>query len=242
MSRPPRRKSLARALAALLLVPGLVLGAAADDEASADDEILPTWYAQALARGPAGLNVTHFWSKGAMLRTESVIAGHKIVTVVNGDWYYAYDGLTNEGLAIRRQPETVARDDPDRRPFGDEFHVLTRQGAEKIREEEVLGRRTGVYRVTDDRGRRELWVTLDGNRIPLRLEIFDRKSATRRYTDYVNWQSDLYIPDAFFEPEAAAKLEKIGFEDYLRQTLEKGSVGPVPVLYTDLLYQRPEGD
>ncbi len=25
----------------------------------------PTWYAQALARGDAGLNVTHFWSKGA---------------------------------------------------------------------------------------------------------------------------------------------------------------------------------
>lgn len=235
MPRSSRRRSRVCALVALLLLCALALGADAEDE-----EIVPTWYAQALARGPAGLNVTHFWSKGARLRTESVIAGHKIVTVVNGPWYYAYDGLTNEGLAIRRQPEAIARDDPERRPFGDEFYRLSEQGAEKVREEEVLGRRTGVYRITDERGRRELWVTLDSNRIPLRLEIFERKSATRRYTDYVNWQSDLYIPDAFFEPEAEAKLEKIGFEDYLRRTLEQGSVGPVPVLYTNLLYQKQE--
>jgi len=241
MSSSPRRKCLARAIAALLLLPGLALDASADDEReSSDAEIVPTWYAQALARGPAGLNVTHFWSKGAMLRSESVIAGHKIVTVVNGPWYYAYDALTNEGLAIRRQPEAVARDDPERRPFGDEFHLLTGQGAEKVREEEVLGRRTGVYRITDERGRRELWVTLDTNRIPLRLEIFDRRTATRRYTDYVNWQSDLYIPDAFFEPEPAAKLQKLGFEEYLSRSLEEGSVGPVPVLYTNLLYQKQE--
>jgi len=94
--------------------------------------------------------------------------------------------------------------------------------------------------LTDERGRRELWVTLDTNRIPLRLEIFDRRTATRRYTDYVNWQSDLYIPDAFFEPEPAAKLQKLGFEEYLSRTLEEGSVGPVPVLYTNLLYQKQE--
>lgn len=238
------RSPLARASAAIAVV--LALGpppaAAADAKPGkdgGDEEALPTWYAQALARGPAGLNVTHFWSKGAKLRSESVIAGHKVVTVVNGQWYYAYDGLTNQGLAIKRQPEAVARDRPDRRPFGDELEILKGQGAEKVREEEVLGRRTGVYRVTDEHGRRELWVTLDEEHIPLRLEIYDRQTATKRYTDYVNWQSDLYIPDSFFEPDRDAKLEKLGFEEYLRRTLEEGSVGPVPVLYTDLLYKRP---
>src|SRR2546427_5335557 len=90
----------------------------------------PTWYAQALTRGEAGLNVTHFWSKGAMLRAETVVAGHKIVTIVRGDRYYAYDGLSGEGLAIRREPAVVAEDRADRRPFAREYEILKRQGAE----------------------------------------------------------------------------------------------------------------
>src|SRR5262245_33622183 len=48
----------------------------------------PTWYAQALARGAGGLNVTHFWSKGPWLRAETVVAGHKVVNIVKGPWYY----------------------------------------------------------------------------------------------------------------------------------------------------------
>ena len=99
----------------------------------------PTWYAQALTRGEAGLNVTHFWSKGAMLRAESVVAGHKIVTIVRGDRYYAYDGLTGEGLSIRREPAAVAADRADQRPFAREYEILMQQGAELVREETMLG-------------------------------------------------------------------------------------------------------
>src|SRR5436309_3679663 len=100
----------------------------------------PTWYAQALTRGEAGLNVTHFWSKGAMLRSETVVAGHKIVTIVRGERYYAYDGLTGEGLSIRREPATAAADRPDQRPFAREYDILIGQGAELVREETLLGR------------------------------------------------------------------------------------------------------
>ena len=81
----------------------------------------PTWYAQALTRGEAGLNVTHFWSKGPWLRAETVVAAHKIVTIVRGDRYYAYDGLTGSGISIRREPAAVAEDRPDRRPFAREY-------------------------------------------------------------------------------------------------------------------------
>jgi len=94
----------------------------------------PTWYAQALARGAAGLNVTHFWSKGPWLRAETVVAGHKVVNIVKGPWYYAYDGLTGRGIAVRRDPKAEAKDAPDRRPFGREYEILQRQGAELIRE------------------------------------------------------------------------------------------------------------
>jgi hypothetical protein len=201
----------------------------------------PTWYAQALARGAAGLNVTHFWSKGPMLRAETVVAGHKVITIVKGEWYYAYDGLTLEGLAIRRDPAAIANDSPGQRPFGDEYRILVSQGAELVREETTLGRKTGVYRVTDDYGRRELWVTEDEERMPIRLEIYERRTSQRRYTDYLNWQSGLFIPDAFFEPDPSARLSRLTFEEYARGSAEQGPIGPVPVLYAHLLHVK-KGD
>jgi hypothetical protein len=235
--------ALAGALTALALAGGLPTGAPADDARdekkrgaeAAPESGPPTWYAQALARGAGGLNVTHFWSKGPMLRAETVVVGHKVVTIVRDEWYYAYDGVLKTGMAIRRDPAAVARDGNGRRPFGNEYESLVEQGVELVREENMVGRATGVYRITDDHGRRELWVTMDPQRIPLRIEIYDRKSSTERVTDYVNWQSALFIPDSFFEPDPSIELERIELEDYVKRSVEKGPVGPVPVLYTDLL-------
>jgi outer membrane lipoprotein-sorting protein len=216
--------------------------AAADEPKKASEPARPsgppTWYAQALTRGEGGLNVTYFWSKGAMLRVETVVGGHKIVTIVRGDRYYAYDGLTGQGLAIRREPATVAADRPDRRPFAREYDLLAEQGAELVREETLVGRKAGVYRLTDARGRRELWVTQDAQRIPLRVEVFDRESATQQTTDYLNWQSDLAIPDAFFAPDPQSALQEMDYTEYLKRSSEEGTVGPVPVLYTHLLFQK----
>jgi hypothetical protein len=200
----------------------------------------PTWYAQALARGDAGLNVTHFWSKGPWLRAETVVAGHKVVNIVKGPWYYAYDGLLKKGLAIRRDPAATAQDAVDRRPFGREYEILARQGAELIREEEIVGRKAGVYRVTDMLGRRELWVTQDEQKLPLRVEIYDRRTTSKRITDYVNWQSEMAIPDAFFEPDADVALERLELAEYIKRSLKEGPVGSVPVLYADLLHARHE--
>jgi len=201
----------------------------------------PTWYAQALARGGAGLNVTYFWSKGPWLRAETVVGGHKVVNIVKGPWYYTYDGLTKRGLAIRRDPKAEAQDAPDRRPFGREYEILTGQRAELIREEDALGRKAGVYRVTDMRGRRELWVTEDEQRLPIRLEIYDRQTQEHRVTDYLNWQSALLIPDSFFEPDSDVQIERMDLDAYLNRTVREGPVGAVPVLYADLLHaKRPE--
>jgi hypothetical protein len=201
---------------------------------------VPTWYAQALARGAGGLNVTHFWSKGPWLRAETVVAGHKVVNIVKGPWYYAYDGLTKQGLAIRRDPQAEAKDSPTRRPFGREYEILIGQGAEQVSQHEALGRQVGVYRITDMRGKREVWVTLDEQKLPLRLEIYDRQASSRRFTDYVNWQSHMAIPDAFFEPDPDVKLERLELEQYIKRTLSEGPVGAVPVLYADLLHAKHE--
>jgi hypothetical protein len=222
------------------LIPLLIAAAAPAParEKQAKPTGLPTWYAQALTRGEAGLNVTHFWSKGSMLRAETVVAAHKIVTIVRGDRYYAYDGLTGAGISIRREPAVVAEDRPDRRPFAREYEILVKQGAELVREETLVNRRAGIYRVTDVHGRRELWVTQDELRMPLRIEIFDRDSGGQRIIDYVNWQSDLAIDDTFFAPDSRASLEEMDYSEYLRRSTEQGSVGPVPVFYTDLLFKR----
>jgi hypothetical protein len=169
---------------------------------------------------------------------ETVVGGHKIVTIVRGDRYYAYDGLTGQGLAIRREPATVAADRPDRRPFAREYELLSEQGAELVREETLVGRKAGVYRLTDSRGRRELWVTQDAQRIPLRVEIFDRETGNQQTTDYLNWQSDLPIPDAFFAPDSQAALQEMDYTEYLKRSSEQGTVGPVPVLYTHLLFKK----
>jgi hypothetical protein len=233
----------------LAMIASLLLVAAASaalepnkaaEKASAKPSGPPTWYAQALTRGEAGLNVTHLWSKGAALRAETVVAGHKIVTIVRGDRYYAYDGLTGEGLSIRREPAVVAAEKPDERPFAQEYEVLMHQGAELVREETLIGRRAGIYRVTDELGRRELWVTQDALRIPLRVDIFDRESGTQRTTDYLNWQSDLQIPDAFFVPDSNAKLTEMDYTEYLHRSSTEGTVGPVPVLYTHMLFKRKD--
>ncbi|MEE9607322.1 MAG: hypothetical protein V3U03_06240 [Myxococcota bacterium] len=194
----------------------------------------PTWYAQAIARGDMGLNITEFWSKGAKMRAETVVAGHKVVTIVNGDTYYAYDSLTKRGVAIGRAPAAIAADDPQRRPFGKEAQVLLRQGAEKVREEVFLGRPCDVYRVTDRRGRREIWVTRDAKQLPLRIQVYVRSRHRNQNTDYVNWLSGLSISDRFFEPEAGIELDRIGFAEYVVRA-STDLVGPVPVLYADLL-------
>ena len=62
-------------LGAVLIVPVIGGTHAAEQPKAAAEPTLRTWYAQALARGSAGVNVTHFWSKGPKLRAETVIAG-----------------------------------------------------------------------------------------------------------------------------------------------------------------------
>jgi len=223
------RRILAPALAGLLLA---ALAAAA----RAGDASEPTWYATAVAHGDAGMNVTNFWSKGAKLRAETVIEGHRIVTIVNGRNYYAYDSLGAEGVAIVRAPKAIEQDDPKTRPFGREAVKLVEQGAERVREERIMGRLCEVYRVTDRQGRREVWVTKGEPHLPVRLSIFRRGLGVTQYTDYLNWRRGLEMPDAFFEPEDGVTLQRMDLETYVSRTLEKGPVGPVPVLYADLLH------
>ena len=196
----------------------------------------PTWYALTLAHSEIGINVAYFWSKGPKLRAETVIGGHKVVSIANGDTYYAYDATSREGVAIGRSARAIAKDAPDRRPFGRELEVIAEQGGEKVGEEEIGGRVCERHRITDDAGRREIWVTKDELRLPLRLEIYTRLSGKTIYTDFVNWSSALPIDDGFFEPDAGVRFQRLSFEEYAKSQFTP--IGPVPVLYMDLVTGR----
>jgi hypothetical protein len=197
-----------------------------------------TWYAQALAHSEIGINVTHFWSKGPMLRAETVVVGRRVITIVNGSTYYAYDGLGRVGVAVGRAPAAIEQDAKRKRPFGNELDSILRQGAESVGVENLGGREVEVFRVTDQRGRRQVWATIGEERLPLRIEVFRRQTAQTLSTDFLNWMSGLPISDAFFEPESGVDFVHLTFDEYLARQAEGKPLGPVPVFYTDLLHGR----
>ncbi len=229
---------LARMMVGLALSALVAHPAAAEKDEDIEKPATPSWYAQTIARSDTGLNITYLWSLKSKFRAETVSRGHRLVTIVNGDIYYVYDALTMTGIVIRRAPAALAAESPDRRPFGNEAQILIDQGGEKIREESIAGKRAEVYQITDESGRRIVWVTQDDRRLPMRVEVFSRKSGSTRYQEYVDWVSGLPVTDAFFEPEPGIQFERFEFDDYLKKTFEKGSAATIPILYGELLHGR----
>jgi hypothetical protein len=218
-------------LSALLAQPA----AAAKDE-KPEKAAIPSWYALALVHGDTGLNVTYLWSLKSKFRAETVVRGFKFVTIVNGDTYYVYDELIMTGFAIRRAPAALAAESRDRRPFGNEAQALIDQGGEKVREESSAGKRADVYQITDDNGRRIVWVTQDDRRLPIRLEFFNRKSGSKQYMEYVDWAAGLSVGDVFFEPEPRIYFDRFELDEYIKSTLAKDTAVTFPIFYPELLH------
>jgi hypothetical protein len=219
---------IARSLLLLLVVVAAASSALADPD---------TWYAETVSESSRGFLVTHYWSKGPWLRSETVIQGHRVVTIVNGERYSIIDALTQEGVSIQRAPAAIAEDKTRGRPFATEFQELMAMGGEKVDEQPVNGVLTDVYRATDDRGRSTVWVTHDEPHFPVRAEYYSRMTKERSVTSYVNWLSALSIPDSFFEPAPDVKLEHVTYEQYVERS-RKEPVGPAPVMHRQLLHGR----
>jgi hypothetical protein len=232
---------VARAVARwIALLPiGLAVAAAA---AEGDREEAPapssksaeTWYAQAMGRGDSGIVVSHFWSKDDRFRAEVVVGGHRIVTLVNGEYYYTLDELTGQGVGIRRAPAAVKEDATRRRPFGNELEDLLAAGGERIKTDDVAGRPCDLYRVTDQSGRRSVCAD-PGQGLPLQVERYDRTKGKTEIVNYLAWLSGIPIPDRFFEPDPRFAVERISLEDYVSRS-RRELVGPAPPLYGTLLY------
>lgn len=194
-----------------------------------------TWYAETVSESDKGFLVTHFWSKGPRMRSETVIRGHRIITIVNGERYVIVDALSQSGVSIRRSPAAIAADATRGRPFANEFRELVARGGERVGEQVVSGRATDVYRVTDGMGKTTVWMAREEPRFPVRAEHYSRRTTQTAVTTYVNWLTQIPIPDAFFEPGPGIEIEYVEYDDY-RKRVRKELVGPAPVLYAPLLH------
>ena len=180
--------------------------------------------------------MTHFWSKSENLRAETVIAGRRVITIVTADTYYTYDLLVRTGVAIQRAPRALAQDAKRQRPFGNEFFSLERKGAELIRTEDLGGQKVDVYQLTNKDGRQRVWVSTDERRLPVRLQVFRRATSNHFQTDYLSWQRGLPISDDFFRPESGIEMAILTYKEYVDEQSAREPIGPVPVLYGDLLH------
>ncbi len=248
----PTHGSIAVVLVALALFFGLFLGSGASAEdsqetskaGSATPPATPGaspatgFQATSLARTAYEVIIVQYWSLGPLLRAEAVMSGHNIVTVVNGDFYYVYDSLTNSGYRIRRAVDAIAADAGRKRPFGMQLEEILAHGGEKIREETFEGVPVEVYRMTNDEERRTLWVQKNSDAIPIRIETYERAQARTARLDWINWLTGLNVPRSFFSPPSQVKFEEFeSYEAYLLR-LAQGPVLPAPPFFHELIEVR----
>jgi hypothetical protein len=216
-----------RLLTLLLLACALAAPAAAAD----------SWYVERVITGAGPTRVEHLWSRGADFRMEGVYGGHPILTLVKGDQYMIVDLLTRQGISIQRSPKAIAQDKGRERPFGNALEVVLAAGGEKVGSEEIPGGRCDLYRETNERGRQEVCVSQDKEKLPIVARVFDRASGNSTVIHYLYWVKGMPMGDAFFEPPPDIALEKISYDDYVKRSA-KGPVGPAPVVMAELLYGR----
>jgi hypothetical protein len=197
-----------------------------------------TWFTERVAERVVGSGATALWSKGNKLRAETVVNGHPVITIVNGSTYYMIDGLNGAGWAVQRHQAALDLEKKRPRPFGNEGERMMEEGAEVVRTERVMGVRCDVYRLTDNRGQREVWVTQTDPRVPVRLEIYNRASGKTAVTRYLGWVGGhLTIPDPFFLPDPRYSIEEMSYDVYIDRKMA-GPENMMPVLFPELLSGR----
>lgn len=196
-----------------------------------------TWYVEKYATGDAPVRVEHLWARGPMFRSEAVIAGHPITTIVKGDRYIIIDELNRTGVAIQRAPEAIRDEKTVPRPFGNELMGLQQAGGEFVGVETFGTNECDMYRLTNQEGRREVCATRDDAKLPILLRAWMRRSQRQIEARYVNWTDRLQIPETYFEPDPRIPLTQIPYQEYVDRVAKDLEL-PAPPLYRDLLHGR----
>jgi hypothetical protein len=218
----------------------VVAGAASPPAVRAADETKTspapkTWHATVFFSSGSSYRIIHYWSDGAMMRAETLISGHPITTIVRGDRYVALDRLTGKALEIERSPAAVLADQGRTRPFGIELDDVKKAGGERIDDTTMSGVPVEVWRSTDDKSRRTVWVSKKPPHVPIRAETFVRGSSQTLTFDYSNWSFDLEVPAAFFALPSEVSVERYGYAEFGAKSVKDPIAGP-PILYPDLLH------
>ncbi|MDG2051048.1 MAG: hypothetical protein P8M78_12885 [Myxococcota bacterium] len=193
-------------------------------------------YATTVGRSQSEFIIVHYWSSGARFRSETIISGHPIVTLVNGKDYYTWDRLTGEGYRVKRSSQVVAADETRLRPFGLELQEILEDGGEKIRSETLNGIPVDIYRVTDEAGKRTLWVDAGRMDLPVRLESYSRSTGRTGRLDWLNWNPNLIMSEKFFDLPEGLKLDRFDSYEKFLERLAEGPVAPTPPLFLYLLH------
>ena len=197
-------------------------------------------YATTVGRSQSEFILVHYWSSGARFRSETIISGHPIVTLVNGKYYYTWDQLTGEGYRVVRSPEAIAADTTRLRPFGLELQEILEDGGEKIRSEILNGIPVDIYRVTDGAGKRTLWVDAGQMDLPVRLESYNRSTGRTGRLDWLNWNPNLIMAETFFNPPKGLEITRFDSYEKFLERLTEGPVAPTPPLFLYLLHNPNE--
>lgn len=207
-----------------------------DDEPSGPE----SWYTSTVVSGRGGYRVTHYWSLGPALRSQTIVGVSPVTTIVRGDRYWAYDELLGEGIEVKRSPLAIAEDGKRERPFGNDLEGLLRAGGEQVETGLLSGVPAETWRVTSSQGRRTVWVRASDPKVPLRVENFDRESGESATLSYSNWTSGFEVPKKFFDPPEVLQFRKLDYNEYVAESL-KGPVGPAPILHPELIHgPRPQ--
>ncbi|MCH2186681.1 hypothetical protein MK280_12505 [Myxococcota bacterium] len=197
-------------------------------------------YATTVGRSQSEFILVHYWSSGARFRSETIISGHPIVTLVNGKYYYTWDRLTGEGYRVERSSRAMAADKGRLRPFGLELQEILEDGGEKIRSETLNGIPVDIYRVTDEAGKRTLWVDAGRMDLPVRLESYSRSTGRTGRLDWLNWNPNLIMAETFFDPPKGLKFRRFESYEQMLESLMDGPVAPTPPLFLYLLHESEE--
>ena len=227
-------RALADSVVRTLAVAAVAFVASAAPDARAEEK---TWQAETLSSSPLGLRSTQYWSSGSSkLRAETVIAGQRLITIVNGDRYYSINANTGSGIAVKRSKRARDRLRARTRLVGLEGFKIRERGGEKVKSERLGARMCDVWRLTDSNGRREVWVQQDSGdeMLPLHVEVYSRSAAAEIRTDYIQWSSGLELPDWYFLPDPRFEVVEMEYEEYVKRS--GGGERLVPVLHANLLH------
>ena len=196
-------------------------------------------YAMSMSRGDSGLHIVEYWSKGRTMRAHTTLSGHPFVTLVDSEYYYTLDPVFKRGVAIPRSPRSKAADEGRQRLFGNEYEDMIEGGAAKIRSEETPAGPIDVYRLTDDTGRRTVWVTGDEYHLPLKFETFIRSTGETAQLEYLSWAPLRLMGEFFSAPGADWELERVPTYEAWVKAAPSSGFKQAPIIFPTLLHGRP---